>query len=188
MRSQPSRYSPLSAATFLLLLAACGGETARPGQASERAGALTSAALVAEAGAISGTNSDGVTVISSRNSRAASTRPVFQRRASPTAEVMTPPTAPGTPAARDTTDVQSGEETDSNPSAEHENDADPDGDSHTEDDDSQAEDKEPQLSARERMLAWLADDAFGENLPAAAAPCPGLCRRRSPSSSSVPMP
>ena len=165
MRSQPSRYSPLSAATFLVLLAACGGETARPGQASERAGALTSAALVAEAGAISGTNSDGVTGNSSPNSRAASTRPVFQRRASPTAQ--------GTPAARDTTDVQSGEETDPDPGAEHENDADPDPDGHTgvdtEDDDSQAEDKDPQLSARERMLAWLADDAFGENLPAPTA-------------------
>ena len=46
------------------------------------------------------------------------------------------------PAPKDTTDVQSGDETD------------PD---------------EPQVSRRERMLAWLADDSFGENLPAPTA-------------------
>ena len=179
MRSQPSRYSPLSAATFLVLLAACEGESARTGQASERAGALTSAALAVEAGAILGTNSDGVTVNSSGNSRAASTRPVFQRRASHTAEVMTPRTAQDTSAPRDITIVQSDEESDPDPGAEHENDADsesdadPDADGHTgvdtEDDESQAEDKELQLSARERMLAWLADDAFVEGLPAPTA-------------------
>ena len=93
LRSQLSRYSPLSTVTCLVLLAACGGEASRAGQASERAG--------------------------------------------PPAQVTQAPPAP-----RDTTDVQSGDETD------------PD---------------EPQVSARDRTLAWLADDSFGENFPAPTA-------------------
>ena len=159
MRSQLSRYSPLSTATCLVLLAACGEETARASQASERSGALASAALTAEAEAISetnsGTNSGWNTANPAATSEPPSTRPVVQRRASPTAQVtqvprQVPP-APGQvpstptqipPAPSDTIDVQSGDETG------------PD---------------EPQVSRRESSLAWLADDSFGENLPAPTA-------------------
>ena len=159
MRSQLSRYSPLSTATCLVLLAACGEETARASQASERSGALASAALTAEAEAISetnsGTNSGWNTANPAATSEPPSTRPVVQRRASPTAQVtqvprQVPP-APGQvpstptqvpPAPSDTIDVQSGDETG------------PD---------------EPQVSRRESRLAWLADDSFGENLPAPTA-------------------
>ena len=145
MRSQLSRYSPLSTVTCLVLLAACGGEASRAGQASERAGPLASAALAAEAGAISATNSRTTSGTISgwdaanpaATSKPSSTRPVLQRRASPPAQVTQAPPAP-----RDTTDVQSGDETD------------PD---------------EPQVSARDRTLAWLADDSFGENFPAPTA-------------------
>ena len=141
MRSQLSRYSPFSTATCLVLLAACGGETARAGQASEGAEALASAVLAEEAGAISGTNSGTNSGWNTANpavtSKPSSTKPVVQRRASPTAQVPQVPPAP-----RDTTDVQSGDETDHD---------------------------EPHVSRRERMLAWLSDDSFGENLPAPTA-------------------
>ena len=164
MRSELSRYSPLSTATCLVLLAACSGESARPGQVSERAGPLTSAALAAEAGATSGTNPGTISRTNSgwnttnpaATSRPPATRPVVQRRASPAAQVPQTPPAPrdGPEVQRDTTDVQRGDETDPDQDADPDEDTDPD---------------EPEVSARERMLAWLADDSFGENLPAPTA-------------------
>ena len=154
MRSPLFRYSPLSTATCLVLLAACGGESARPGQASERAGALASAALAAEAVAISGTNSG---TLSGTNSDGVAVNPAPPSKApSPTPQVSQTPPAPqdGTEVQRDTAVVHSGDETDPDRDTDPDQDTDPD---------------EPEVSARERMLAWLADDSFGENLPAPTA-------------------
>jgi hypothetical protein len=87
-------------------------------------------------------------------SNALSTRPVLERRASATTRVTQAPPAP-----RDTTDLRSGAATD----------PDPDDDTDAEDDDNEAENDEPEVSARDRRLAWLADDSFGENFPAPTA-------------------
>ena len=160
LRSPFSRILPLSTATCLVLLAACGGDTARPGQASERAGPLASTALASEVGAnsavISGTNSDGVAMNPARTPGASNTRPVLQRRARPTTD---PAQAPRVAVA--VSDRQAAVSGITN---------DDDSDTGVATDDAATEEPaEPEVSARDRMLAWLADDAFLENLPAPTA-------------------
>ncbi len=185
LRSPFSRILPLSTATCLVLLAACGGDTARPGQASERAGPLASTALASEVGAnsavISGTNSDGVAMNPARTPGASNTRPVLQRRARPTTDPAQAPRVAVAVSDRQAAvsgitnddDSDTGVATDDDATAtevdataaEH---AASDDDTPT-DDAATEEPAEPEVSARDRMLAWLADDAFLENLPAPTA-------------------
>ena len=167
LRSPFSRILPLSTATCFVLLAACGGETARPGPASERAGPLASTALAAEveasSAAISGTNSDGVAMNPARTPGASNTRPVLQRRARPTTEPTQAPRVAG--AASDRRAALSGitNDDDSDTGVATDKIATATADDATEDP------AEPEVSARDRMLAWLADDALLENLPAPTA-------------------
>ena len=182
LRSPFSRILPLSTATCLVLLAACGGDTARPGQASERAGPrpLASTALAAEVGAnsavISGTNSGGVAMNPARTPGASNTRPVLQRRARPTTEATQAPRVAVAVSDRQTAvsgitnddDSDTGVATDDDATATAAEHAASDDDPPT-DDDATEEPAEPEVSARDRMLAWLADDAFLENLPAPTA-------------------
>ena len=172
MRSQLSRYSPLSTATLLVLLSACNGDLAQPGQGSDRGAALTSSALASDAGTNPGLVGDAAPT-----SRA-SGRPVLERRGSTEAQRGSPATS-----RVDTIDAHSGDDPDLDQDVDHQTDADDhadvagDGDGATEDDgqaehedsDPDAEDDgEPEVSRRDRTLAWLAED-WGENLPAPSA-------------------
>jgi hypothetical protein len=154
LQLQLARYSPLSTATLLVLLSACSGDLAQPGQASDRGAALTSSALASDAGANSSLVGDAATT-----SRALG-RPVLERRGSTEAQRGSPATS-----RVDTTDAQAGAEPDSDQDVDHET----DDDGQAEDDDSQAEDDdEPEVSRRDRTLAWLAEDS-GVLLPASTA-------------------
>ena len=154
MQLQLARYSPLSTATLLVLLSACSGDLAQPGQASDRGAALTSSALASDAGANSSLVGDAAPT-----SRALG-RPVLERRGSTEAQRGSPATS-----RVDTTDAQAGAEPDSDQDVDHET----DDDGQAEDDDSQAEDDdEPEVSRRDRTLAWLAEDS-GVLLPASTA-------------------
>ncbi len=189
MRSQLSRYSPLTMATCLVLLAGCGAESARRSPASERTGAVTSAVLASDAGTNLGPSSTnpgaGVTT-PGRTSNTSSGRPTLERRGSASAQVVgNPPAQPGTDAEPD---VVSLVDTDSEPrSVGDGDDTDPEGcsagdggDDDPEDDDPEDHDGEdpegadedecePEMSARDKRLAWLADESVGENLPAPSA-------------------
>ena len=172
MRPQLFRYSPLSTATLLVLLSACGSDSAQPGQASEPGAALTSSALASDVR----TNPDMVAANLVPTSRASSGRPVLQRRASSEAQQGSPTVSRG-----DTVEAHSGDDPDPDHAADHDTDdgqaevADDD-DGATEDEGSQAEDEdadaededEPQVNRRERTLAWLAED-WSESLPAPTA-------------------
>jgi len=154
LQLQLARYSPLSTATLLVLLSACSGDLAQPGQASDRGAALTSSALASDAGANSSLVGDAAPT-----SRALG-RPVLERRGSTEAQRGSPATS-----RVDTTDAQAGAEPDSDQDVDHET----DDDGQAEDDDSQAEDDdEPEVSRRDRTLAWLAEDS-GVLLPASTA-------------------
>ena len=192
MRLQLAQYSPLSMATLLVLLSACSGDLAQPGQASDRGAALTSSALASDAGANAGSVADAAPT-----SRALG-RPVLERRSSTEAQRESPATS-----RVDTTDAQPGAAPDSDqdvdPGVDHDTDDDgqaegDDGDAEHDgaiaDDDSQADDGraededsqgddddgdsdaedngEPEVSRRDRTLAWLAEDS-GVLLPAATA-------------------
>ena len=186
MRPKLSRYSPLSTAILLVLLSGCGGDSAQPSQASEGAGVLTSSALSSDVG----TTSDLVAANPTPPSGVSSGRPALERRNSSKAEHGSPATS-----RVDPTDVHGGVGPDPDHDVDHEADDDVDheadddgqaevaedddgntenGDGIIEDDDRHAEDEdsdieeEPQVSARERTLAWLAEDS-GENLPAPTA-------------------
>ena len=142
-------------ATCLIVLAACGGEAARPGPASESAGVGKSAALASDAGTNRGrvaANTGEVATNTATASDASSMRPVLVRRTDDDA-------------------TQSGGQPDTESDAG--SDIEVDHGSHAEDDDgsdSDAEDDDgPPLSARERTLAWLAEDPVGQNLPAPTA-------------------
>ena len=154
MRPQLSRYSPLWTVTFLVM-SACGSDSAQPGQASESGAALTSSALVSDAG----TNPGLASTNPAPTSRASSGRPVLQRRGPAEARRGSPVALPA-----DTTDTRSGDEPDPDRDVDRETD-----DGQAEDEDSDDEDDgEPEVSRRERTLAWLAED-WGENLPAPTA-------------------
>ena len=186
MRPQLSRYSPLSTATLLVLLSACSGDLAQRGQVSERGAAVTSSALASDVPTNAGTSPGLGSANAAPTSRASSGRPVLERRGSAEAQRGSPATSPIY-----TTDAHSGDEPDPDQDVEHQTDDDGqaqvagDGDGATEDDDGQAEDEdgdakgedsdpdaeddsEPEVSRRERTLAWLAED-WGENLPAPTA-------------------
>ena len=159
-----------------MLLAACGGESARPGQASENVGDVTSAVLASDAGTNSGPTSN-----------TSSGRPLLERRATASAQVVEDPLAQrGTDAEPDASsaeaqrgsdatsgaeadDTQSSARTDADPRTDDdtgihdENDTDAGTDNDTGDDD------ESQVSAREKTLAWLAEASVGQNLPAPTA-------------------
>ena len=70
MRSKLSRYWPLTHATYLVLLAGCGAESARPGQVSDLPAAVTSSVLASDAGTNSGplpsSSGAGMTTIMSK--------------------------------------------------------------------------------------------------------------------------
>ena len=180
MRPQLSRYSPISTATLLVLLSACGSDSAQPGQAAERTAAVASSALASDVG----TNPGLVAGNPVPTSRASSERPVLERRGS---------AQRGSPAVSrfDTTDAHSGDEPDPDHDFDHETDDDRQaevaedddraieddgsatevdhGQAEEEDGDTEAEDDdEPQVSRRDRTLAWLAEDS-GEALPAPTA-------------------
>ena len=186
MRPQVSRYSPLRTASFLVLLSACGSDSAQPGQASEPGADLTSSALASEVG----TDAGLVAAIQAPASGESSGRPVLQRRAPAQAQQ-------GSPAASRVPSVEAQGRGDPDPDhgADHETDDDQaavaqhddgttevddsqaeDEDSQAEDEDSQAEDEdadaededEPQGSRRDRTLAWLALES-GVDLPASTA-------------------
>ena len=153
-----------------MLLAACGGESAPPGQASESVGDVTSAVLASDAGTNSGPTSD-----------TSSGRPLLERRATASAQVVEDPSAQrDTDAELDASlaeaqresDATSGANTDpENCSEDDRGDDDPEG--HDEDDDdhegADEADCEPRVSAREKRLAWLAEEWGDENLPAPTA-------------------
>ena len=182
MRSQLSRYAPLTTATCLMLLAACGGESAPPRQASESVGDVPSAVLASDAGTNSGPTSN-----------TSSGRPLLERRAAASAQVAEDP-----PAQRDTdaepdassAEAQRGSDVTSDANTDPENcseddrgdddpeghdDDDPEGRDEDDDDhegadeDADEDDCEPRVSAREKRLAWLAEEWGEENLPAPTA-------------------
>lgn len=200
LQSQLSRFLPLSAATCLVLLAACSGESVRSGQAAESTGAVTSAALASDAG----TNSAGEAVDPDRVAmnpgqdsttpddgapqRARGTMNAFAA-AGAEPDVSSAGGQRGSDAARgaDADGAQTHDGTDTDPEADHGTDADAasgvteeeaaeenaeeaaaEGSEEAAGEDAQDED-EPQMSARERMLAWLAEDWDGESLPAPTA-------------------
>jgi len=152
-----------------MLLAACGGESAPPSQVSESVGDLTSAVLASDAGTNSGPTSN-----------TSSGRPLLERRATASAQVVEDP-----PAQRDTdaepdassaeaqreSDATSGANTDpENCSEDDRGDDDPEG--HDDDDDHEGADEddcEPRVSARDKRLAWLAEEWGEEHLPAPTA-------------------
>ncbi len=155
MRPLLSRYAPLPAATLLVLLSACGSDSAQPGQASEGAAALASSVLASNVG----TNPDLVAANPAPISSASNVRPVLERRGS--AEARSGSTVAG---GVDTTDARSGDESGSDRDDEHEtaaaqaegdHDGDDDDAGHDEDGDTDV-DAEPEVSARDRTLAWLA--------------------------------
>ena len=207
MRSQPSRYSPFATATCLVLLAACGSESARPGPASEGARVVTSAVLASDVGTNSGPTSN-----------TPNGRPMLEKRATASAQVVgDQPAQRGTDAGPDVGSAQAQRGSDATRPADTDSegrfaddgdDTDPEGcfaddggddgpedhdgddpgghdeddpgghdeddpESHDEDDDDQVgadEDGcEPKVSAREKTLAWLAEESVGENLPAPTA-------------------
>ena len=181
MRSQLSRYSPLTTATCLVLLAACGSESARSGPASESAGAATSAVLASDAGTNAGPTSN-----------APNGRPMLEKRAAASAQVVEPGTdaepEASSPEVQRGSDATSGADTDSEGRFADDGDdsegcfADDGGDDGPEDHDgddpeghdddhegADEDDCEPKVSAREKTLAWLAETSVGENLPAPTA-------------------
>ena len=146
LRPQLSRYSPLSTVTLLVLLSACSGDLAQRGQASDVA-------------TNPGTN-PGLVVANTVSTSRASGRPVLERRGSIKAQRGSPSTS-----RMDTTDEHSSDDPDPDEDVDHET----DDDGQAEDNDSQSEDDdEPEVSRRDRTLAWLAED-WGENLPAPTA-------------------
>ena len=163
-------------ATCLVLLAGCGAESARRNPASERTGAVSSAVLASDAGTNLGPSSTnpgaGVTT-PGRTSNTSSGRPTLERRGSASAQVVgNPPAQPGTDAEPD---VVSLVDTDSEArSVGDGDDTDPEGCSAGDggDDDPEGADEddcEPEMSARDKRLAWLADESVGENFPAPSA-------------------
>ena len=197
MRSQPSRYSPLTTATCLILLAACGSESARSGPASESAGAVTSAVLASDAGTNAGPTSN-----------TPNGRPMLEKRATASAQVVgDQPAQRGTDAGPDVGSAQAQRGSDATRPADTDSegrfaddgdDTDPEGcfaddggddgpedhdgddpgghdeddpEGHDEDDQVGADEDgcEPKVSAREKTLAWLAEESVGENLPAPTA-------------------
>ena len=199
MRPQLSRYSPVTTATCLVLLTACGSESARLGQSSEGSGPVTSAVLASDAG----TNS-------SPTPNTPSGRPMLEKRATTSAQVVEDlPAQGGTDAGLDAgsaearrgsdatrradTDsegrfAEDGDDTDpegcfaddgGDDGPEDHDDDDPEGHDdddpggHDEDDDdhegADEDGCEPKVSAREKTLAWLAEESVGENLPASTA-------------------
>ena len=191
MRSQICRYSPSSTATFLVLLAACSltacsPEPARSSRASESAGALTSSApssdvgtnpgvVVAGDGATTsvdgaGASGDGAAapgdgaanpgdgvVSAALASNAPSGRRVLERRRD-SSDTSVEEHEPG-----EVSDRPERPENHDDNAGDHSN-ADGDGDG-----DATGEDDEPQVSARESMLAWLAEDSVVATFPAPTA-------------------
>ena len=184
MRRQLSRYLPLSTTIFLVLLSACGSDSAQPSQASELGAGLTASALASEAG----TNAGVVAANPAPASRASGGRPVLQRRAPTVAEQGSPATNrvstveattggdpdPDHDADPETDDGQAGGAGDHDGATGDDDGQAEDEDSQAEDEDSQAEDEdaededEPQVSRRDRTLAWLAVES-GVDLPASTA-------------------
>ena len=195
-RSRFARYSPASAAT-LFILSACSFEPVPSNPVSEGAGALTSSAPAPDVGTNSdrvatnpGVAAAGDRAVTSGNgaapagdgattpddalatvsdavdpalaSRASSVRPVLERRRDSSDEVMNDrENRPGTDGDDDP------EDHDEASVAGHSdgNGADENG----ADRDAAEEDDGPQLSARETMLAWLADDSVVAGFPAPTA-------------------
>ena len=161
MRSKLSRYWPLTTATCLVLFAGCGVESARPGQASDLPGDVTSSALASDAE----TNSDPVSANSGAGlttpapSDVLSTRPSLERRATASVQVVGDPLTRGADADTNTrTDDDSG--TDARTGT-----ADNDAQTGTDDE----ADDEPKVDPRVKTLAWLADESVSENFPAPTA-------------------
>ena len=159
-----------------MFLAACGGESARPGQASESVGDVTSAVLASDAGTNSGPTSN-----------TSSGRPMLERRATASAQVVEdPPAQRGTDAEPDASSAEAQRGSDATSGAEADDtqssaltDADPgtddgihddnDTDAGTDTDTDTGDDDESQVSARDKTLAWLAEESVGETLPAPTA-------------------
>ena len=180
MRSQICRYSPSSTATFLVLfaacsLAACSLEPAPSSRASESAGALTSSAPASDVGTSPGgiaanpgvvvagdgaaTSVDGAAASGGGATapNAPSGRRVLERRrdsSDTSVEEHEPDEVSDRPEHPENHDENAGD---------HSN-ADGDGDG-----DATGEDDEPQVSARESMLAWLAEDSVVATFPAPTA-------------------
>ena len=185
LRAQLLRYSPLTA-IFLVFLAACNGDSASSASSSGGSGASTSARLGSDA--VSNTdevapNPDGATPPPAVASTVESGRPVLERRLDSSGAVADD-TDSGTGADGASAEHSDGDDDpaehsgDDVDAVEHSDDDAPgpvDGDQNSaaadvgtaaEDD---AEDDEPQLSARERMLAWLAEDSVLESFPSPTA-------------------
>ena len=168
MRSQLSGNWSLLAATCVALLAACGGESAQTDQASESAPAVMSSALASDAGTGPGgvaanAGVDATTTAPTANAaaNASSGRPMLERRATGSAQVVVGP-------AGRSADHEDGDEDGHDHDDDHE--GDDQDDEHDEDHDEHDEDHdEPQVSARESRLAWLAEEWVGQDLPAPTA-------------------
>ncbi|SUZ70940.1 uncharacterized protein METZ01_LOCUS23794, partial [marine metagenome] len=144
-----------------VLFAGCGVESARPGQASDLPGDVTSSALASDAE----TNSDPVSANSGAGlttpapSDVLSTRPSLERRATASVQVVGDPLTRGADADTNTrTDDDSG--TDARTGT-----ADNDAQTGTDDE----ADDEPKVDPRVKTLAWLADESVSENFPAPTA-------------------
>ena len=154
MRSKLSRCWPLTTATFLVLFAGCGVESARPGQASDLPGDMTSSVLASDAETNSAPVSanSGAGLTTPAPSDVPSTRPTLERRATASVQVVGDPLTRGADATRG-------------------GDADTNTRTGTADNDAQTgtDDDEPKVDPRVKTLAWLADESVGENFPAPTA-------------------
>jgi hypothetical protein len=165
LRPHPSRFSPLSTATLLVLLSACSGDLAQRGQASDRGAALSSSALASDVPTNPETSPGLVAANAAPTSGALSGRPVLERRGSTEAQRGSPATTPV-----DTTDAKPRDDPDSDQDVDQDVDHETeDGQAEDEEGDPDAEDDgEPEVSRRDRTLAWLAED-WGEGFPAPTA-------------------
>lgn len=161
MRAQFFRYLPLTA-IFVAFLAACSADSARSGASSDGSGASPSAPFASDVVANTGQAPPNPDAIARTGSAGGTIR--RDEDANPASGAPQAGVASGVEGARsvlerrrDSSDTSS-QEIDIDSGAD---DDDPDG--------VDTGDDEPQLSAREKMLAWLADDSMLENFPATTA-------------------
>ena len=138
---------------FLLVLCACGDESAQTDQPSEGGQAVTAAALASDAGAGGGgvaTNPDADAMVTAPVADDSNARPVLERRVSTSAQAVVGRAAPrGTDAQRAA------------------------GQNQGDDADDENDDDEPRVDPREQRLAWLAEEWVGQDLPAQTAHASG---------------
>ena len=141
-----------------MLFAGCGVESARPGQASDLPGDVTSSVLASHAETNSGPVSanSGAGLTTPAPSDVPSTRPTLERRATASVQVVGDPLTLGADATRGAdADTNTRTDDDSGTDAQTGTDA--------------AAADEPKVDPRVKTLAWLADESVGENFPAPTA-------------------